>query len=95
MDEILRRLQKSKQKLDLLEQTLQQVVEEREQLLSELDSLREELAIQSKAYDELAERYEALKVVKSLNGEVDREAIRKQIDLYLEEIDICLKNLGE
>jgi hypothetical protein len=64
-------------------------------LQQELATAQHALAEKDKAYSLLSEQYEALKLVKNMENGADREAVREKIDLYLKEIDTCLKSFGE
>ncbi|MEO0471013.1 MAG: hypothetical protein AAF206_15405 [Bacteroidota bacterium] len=95
MEEILRRLQESNQKAVKLERLLGRMRETCTNLETELTQLQADLADKEQTIADLTEKYDAAKVARSLHNGEDNEMVRSKIDLYLKEIDICLKSLGE
>lgn len=97
MDELLQRLQATTKKAAKLERQIIWLKEDQEHLTEEVERLKAELFEKNRAFVELEERYEAVSLAKSLGSdhEEDRQAVHSKIDLYLKEIDICLKSLGE
>ena len=95
MDEILRILQQVQRKAARLERQVVQLQTKREALEARVGELENRLLQQQAAYAALEQQYEAAKMVRQLDVGEDRESLRNKIDLYLHEIDICLKNFGE
>lgn len=97
MDELLQRLRATTKKAAKLERQILWLKEDQEHLSEEVARLKAELTDRRKAFTELEEKYEAVSLVKSLgsDNEEDRKAVQSKIDLYLKEIDICLKSFGE
>jgi chromosome segregation ATPase len=87
MADIFRRLQRISEQLTSLEAYVEKLEEERDSLHVRLEEKDGELEAMQK-------KYEAAKEVKKMGNGVDEEALRKKIDNYLEEIDICLKVFG-
>jgi predicted nucleic acid-binding Zn-ribbon protein len=97
MDEILRILQQVQRKAARLERQMVQAHTRREALEARVSELEDRLLQQQAAYAALEQKYEAAKTVQQLKLDLgeDQESLRAKIDLYLQEIDICLKNFGE
>lgn len=97
MDEILRILQQVQRKAARLERQMVQTQTRREALEARVSELEDRLLQQQTAYASLEQKYEAAKTVQQLSLDLgeDQESLREKIDLYLQEIDICLKNFGE
>ena len=97
MDEILRILQQLQRKAGRLERQMVQAQARREALEARVSELEDRLLQQQTAYAALEQQYEAAKTVQQLKLDLgeDQESLREKIDLYLQEIDICLKNFGE
>lgn len=97
MDELLQRLQAITKKAAKLERQIIWLKEDHEHLVEEVGRLKAGLSEKDKVIAELEERYEAVSLAKSLGSasEEDRQAVQSKIDLYLKEIDFCLKSLGE
>ena len=95
MEEILRRLQESNQKAVKLDRLLTQMRENCAALETELTQLQADIADKEQTIADLTDKYEAAKLARGLHNGEDKEMVRSKIDLYLKEIDICLKSLGE
>jgi predicted transcriptional regulator len=95
MDELLRRLQDINRKAVKLEKAMQKLQAEKDRLGKELKEARAELDSKNGELNGMGERYEALKLAKSIGNPEDRDSVMAKIDLYLKEIDICLKTLGD
>lgn len=95
MNDLLLKLQELNKKVAKLEKQLHVLQDERNELELRLDEAEEALQAQKKDYELMTERYEAVKLGKSLTNPEDRVAIQEKIDWYLKEIDICLNNFGE
>jgi chromosome segregation ATPase len=95
MDEVLRILQQMQRKAVRLERQVRQLQTQQEALQVQLSELESNLSQKEAAYAALEKQYEAAKMVKQLDLGEDPESLRTKIDLYLKEIDICLKNFGE
>ncbi|WNJ21330.1 hypothetical protein [Pontibacter sp. G13] len=94
MEELLLRLQTLHSKVSQLETVNQELSEVAEDLQSENETLRQSLDGRTRELEALKERYEALKLVKSLHSLEDREIVRGHLDRFIQEIEICLKNFG-
>jgi predicted nucleic acid-binding Zn-ribbon protein len=98
MDNLLPRLQATNRKAAKLERLLLRLKQEKHQLLDQIAELNDALEAKEKEYAEMHEKYEALKLAKSIgtgNGTYDKEAVQNMIEDYIKEIDICLKNFGD
>ncbi len=95
MSDLLLRLQKLNKKVVSLEKRLSSLQEELHDLEQQLEASQEELRSKQMDYELMVERYEALRLSKSLTNPEDRTAIQEKIDWYLKEIDICLNNFGD
>ncbi|MCI4669436.1 MAG: hypothetical protein MRZ79_14980 [Bacteroidia bacterium] len=95
MNDLLLKLQGLSKKIAVLEKQLLVLQGERHELELRLEEAEEALHNQKRDYDLMVERYEAVKLSKSLTNPEDRVAIQEKIDWYLKEIDICLNNFGE
>ena len=99
MDEFLQRLQATNRKAAKLERLLLRLKQENGQLLKQIAELEKALGEKEHSYNEIQEKYEAVKLVKSMNNGTeahhDKEAVQAMIEEYIKEIDICLKNFGD
>ena len=95
MNDLLLRLQELNKKVVLLEKQLSVLQGERHELEQRLEEAEEALQSKEKDYELMVERYEAVRLSKSVTNPEDRIAIQEKIDWYLKEIDICLNNFGE
>lgn len=95
MDELIRRLQVLSRKAAKLEAVVESLKTDNKTLEGRVAELENGVASQTEAYQTMVEQYETLKLVKSLDTSESRDAIKAKIDLYLKEIDLCLKSFGE
>jgi len=95
MDELLRRLQETNRKAAKLERIILRMNEEKEKLRGHLDALKTEVASQEVTIVEMQGKHEAVKLAKHIGPDTDRKAVQEKIDLYIKEIDACLKRFGE
>jgi len=95
MDELLRRLQETNRKAVKLERLILRMKEEKDKLRSNFDALKTEMASRDTELNEMQEKYEAVKLAKQISPDTDRKAVQEKIDLYIKEIDACLKRFGE
>ena len=95
MNDFLQKLQTSNRKAAKLERLVLNLIQERGQLLQEIVKLKDELSEKENSHSEIQEKYEALKLVKSMGNHHDKEAVQATIEEYIKEIDICLKNFGD
>ncbi|MEL6132019.1 MAG: hypothetical protein AAFR59_01505 [Bacteroidota bacterium] len=95
MNELLLKLQEANRAVNQLMQMLEKAKEEKEALLQRVEGLEQSLDEKHKAYDELVERYEAVKLVKVIESPEVKASVQEKIDWYLKEIDTCLKNFGD
>ncbi|RMG73815.1 MAG: hypothetical protein D6722_03235 [Bacteroidetes bacterium] len=95
MDELVRRIEAVSRKAVAVQQQLAQLAQERDRLQERIAELEAQLSRRDADRQEMMEKYEAVKLAKSLNNQADREAVLAQIDLYLKEIDLCLNSFGE
>ena len=95
MDELLRRLQETNRKAVKLERLILRMKEEKEKLRTNFDALKTEMASRDTELNEMQEKYEAVKLAKQISPDTDRKAVQEKIDLYIKEIDACLKRFGE
>ncbi|MEL6250470.1 MAG: hypothetical protein AAFR87_00560 [Bacteroidota bacterium] len=95
MDELLRRLQETNRKAIKLERLILRMKEEKDKLRSNFDALKTEMASRDTELNEMQEKYEAVKLAKQISPDTDRKAVQEKIDLYIKEIDACLKRFGE
>lgn len=95
MDALLRRLTEVTRKAVKLEKQLQSLQQEKIQLQTALEAAQNTISASDDQSSELQEKYEALKLARSIEHPEDRDVVMSKIDLYLKEIDICLKTLGD
>lgn len=97
MDNLLQRLQEANRTATKLEWLILRIKQENDQLLKKVSDLSNQLEDKGKDLDEMVEKYEAMKLVKSISADSNgnQDAVHEKIELYLKEIDICLKNFGE
>ncbi len=94
MDKLVQHLRQLNDKVSQLEQLIRKLQVKNDELTQEVNNLRQSLSEQEKAYDKLMEKYEAAKMIKGLNQQLNHEGLNDKIDQYLKEIDICLKYFG-
>ena len=95
MDELLRRLQETNRKAIKLERLILRMKEEKDKLRNNFDALKTQMASRDTELNEMQEKYEAVKLAKQISPDTDRKAVQEKIDLYIKEIDACLKRFGE
>lgn len=95
MVNLLPKLQEIGRKLTKLERVIVRLRKENQQLSERVQELEKELDGMQQEQKSTEEKYEAIKLVKSLPPQSDLTAVHEKIDLYLKEIDICLKNFGD
>jgi chromosome segregation ATPase len=95
MDEILLTLQQVHRKVARLEREIDQLRQAKAEAEAQVQDLAAQVQERDEAYAALQQQYEAARAIQGLSMEGDREALQAKIDLYLQEIDICLKNFGE
>ncbi|MEO0898255.1 MAG: hypothetical protein AAFY71_17720 [Bacteroidota bacterium] len=95
MNDLLLRLQELNRKVGRLEKQLESLHEERHDLEQKLENSEKALLQATKNYEEMVERYEAVKLSKALVNPEAKLTIQEKIDWYLKEIDICLNNFGD
>ena len=95
MDDLLQHLQHVHRKVTQLEKRLVDMKTEQQAAQRRIGELEGQLKAREEAYQALNQQYEAARVVRGIASEGDREALQAKIDLYLQEIDICLKSFGE
>lgn len=94
MDELIRRLQVLSRKAAKLEAVVETLKANNHTLQTRVSDLETGTETQAAAYQSIKEQYETLKLVKSLETPESRDAMKAKIDLYLKEIDLCLKSFG-
>lgn len=95
MVNVLPKLQEIGRKIAKLERVIVRLKKENQQLEEQVKELQHQLNGEQEAHKIVQEKYEAVKLVKSLPQNLDVAAVQEKIDLYLKEIDICLKNFGD
>ncbi|MEZ4777361.1 MAG: hypothetical protein R3D00_29560 [Bacteroidia bacterium] len=95
MDELLHKFQGTNQKAAKLERLLLRLRQEHDQMKEKIEELTQALEEKDREMAALTEKYEAVKLVKSINNGQDLQAVQAKIDDYIKEIDICLKNFGD
>jgi hypothetical protein len=95
MDQLLPRLQEVSRKAHKLAQLVVRLQQDKLKLEEEKKTLIHQMKELEGRHEEALQRYEAVKLAKSLHQTEDRETVQAKIDLYLKEIDDCLKNFGE
>lgn len=95
MNEILLRLQELSSVVNHLEKRLRQSQTERKALTDRIAALEAALQAKEQAHEDFIHKYEALKLSKSISSPQERADVQQKIDLYLKEIDLCLKQLGD
>ncbi|MEO0583398.1 MAG: hypothetical protein AAF135_14330 [Bacteroidota bacterium] len=95
MNELLLKLQEANRAVNQLMQMLEKAKEEKEILSRKVVELEQSIDDKQHAYDELIERYEAIKLVKVIENPEVKASVQEKIDWYLKEIDTCLKNFGD
>ncbi|MEM8887243.1 MAG: hypothetical protein AAGD28_04590 [Bacteroidota bacterium] len=78
-----------------LERLILRMKEEKDKLRNNFDALKTEMASRDTELNEMQEKYEAVKLAKQISPDTDRKAVQEKIDLYIKEIDACLKRFGE
>ncbi len=68
---------------------------ERDELRSRVSELEKTLTAKDAALRNNQNRLEAARIGQLTIDDGDRQALRNQIDHYLQEIDLCLKRFGE
>lgn len=95
MDALLRKMTEVTRKAVKLEKQLQSLQQEKIQLQTALEAAQNTISASDDQSSVLQEKYEALKLARSIEHPDDRDEVMSKIDLYLKEIDICLKTLGD
>ncbi len=95
MDDIFQKLQSVQRKVSRLEAQIRGMKEEQQKTDAYIEELKATLRTKDESIEALQQQYEAAQVVKQLVDEGDRDALQAKIDLYIQEIDICLKNFGD
>ncbi|MEL6674401.1 MAG: hypothetical protein AAFR61_19490 [Bacteroidota bacterium] len=96
MDELLRKLQETNRKMGRLERVILKLKDEKAQLAETVGVLKSALADKDRALDQVEDRIEAAKLSQHLDtDDVARQAVKDKIDMYIKEIDECLKSFGE
>ncbi|MEM7370592.1 MAG: hypothetical protein AAF587_18415 [Bacteroidota bacterium] len=95
MVNLLPKLQEIGRKLTKLERVILHLRKENQQLNKRVQELEKEVRGLQEEQKTTEEKYEAIKLVKSLPQHADLATVHEKIDLYLKEIDICLKNFGD
>lgn len=95
MDDILHTLQVVHRKVSQLESKLIRLQEEQRKAETVIKQLEQQIKEKDQSLETLRQQYEAAKLVGGLDTGGDREALQAKIDLYLQEIDVCLKSFGE
>ena len=95
MDEILQRLRIVAEKATKLEQKYSVLKKEKKALAAKVKKLESSLSGKVEEQSTLKESLNGLgERSRRLNPD-DKEALRAQIDAFIEDIDACLKSLGE
>jgi len=94
MDHLIQRLQKLTKKVARMEQLVVQLQSDNQRLALDVSNLKQTLSEKQNDYELLEERYEAVKLIKGVDSDIDSEGLKAKIDNYLKEIDICLKYFG-
>ena len=68
---------------------------ERDELRSRVSELEETVTGKDDALRTNLTQLEAARIGQLTIDDADRQALRSQIDIYLQEIDLCLKRFGE
>ena len=95
MENLLRKLQETNRKAAKLERLILRLQEDNGKLQEQLRNMQKAVEAKDEAYSEMKEKYEAVKLVKHIDNDQDKAAIQAKIDLYIKEIDACLRNFGE
>lgn len=79
-----------------LERVILKLKDEKAQLAETVGVLKSALADKDRALDQVEDRIEAAKLSQHLDtDDVARQAVKDKIDMYIKEIDECLKSFGE
>lgn len=95
MEELIRKLQEVNRKASQMSSIIKDLQLERNELRSRVSELENTLTGKDDALRNNQTRLEAARIGQLTIDDGDRQALRDQIDHYLQEIDLCLKRFGE
>lgn len=95
MDGLLHKIQETNRKAAKLERLLLRLKQERDEFEKKVVELEKIIEGKDATIEELEEKYEMVKVAKSMTNGQNLEEVYAKIDDYIKEIDICLKNFGD
>ncbi len=95
MEELLHKLETSRNLLVQLGSEISRLKRENETLSQAVQEAQGNLDDKVLECEEWKQKYEALRLAKSMDNPEAREALQAKIDLYLNEINTCLKLFGD
>lgn len=95
MEELIRKLQEVSRKASQMSSMITDLRAERDELRSRVSELEETVTGKDDALRTNLTQLEAARIGQLTIDDADRQALRSQIDIYLQEIDLCLKRFGE
>ncbi len=95
MKELIRKLQEVSKKARQMSAVIDDLRQERDELQSRVSELEDTLTGKDDALRNQKTRLEAARIGQLMIDDADRQALRDQIDHYLQEIDLCLKRFGD
>lgn len=95
MEELIRKLQEISKKAVSMAAAIEDLQQERDALRSRVSELEQTLTGKDDALANHKTRLEAARLGQLMIDDADRQALRDQIDHYLQEIDLCLKRFGD
>lgn len=95
MEELIRKLQEVSRKASQMSSMIIDLRAERDELRSRVSELEETVTGKDDALRTNLTQLEAARIGQLTIDDADRQALRSQIDIYLQEIDLCLKRFGE
>ena len=95
MEELIRKLQEVNRQAEKLTVAIKDLQKERDELQTRVSELEQTLTGKDAASRTNQTRLEAARLGQLTIDESDRQALRAQIDHYLQEIDLCLKRFGD
>lgn len=95
MEELIRKLQEVSRKASQMSSMITDLRAERDELRNRVSELEETVTGKEDALRTNLTQLEAARIGQLTIDDADRQALRSQIDIYLQEIDLCLKRFGE
>lgn len=90
-EETIRLITSLKSKTSTIKNELIKLKEENEILRKKLSEEQDASVERNLMISEMKDKYETLKIAKSLNNDSDNEALKKRINAMVREIDTCIE----